>query len=519
MSMKKKGLHLNGQLLVNVNVTEKTIYGAKHIVVEGAGSIVGDSVMNDIYYPMEELVKLANATTGDIHAPSAHPKDDDGNFISATSTRAAHQNYIGAISTNYRIKGDRLIRDIAIDPEKASQSAAGQDILNRIRNREDTDTSTGLLMQLETKSGIGKDGEPYSYIARNMTLDHDAILLHEPGAAQSAEGVGMFANSKDDTFSIDEVNVNQSAPALNLPLAPKNYEWNQARAIQNIREYTGSMEKPTSNYRKFFMEFNQESVDDFESYERPFADIINGVPHAVFNAMTGITHPVANQYSDRFMQVNSDGIASKVYNAVKGFFATDSENEYNNKQDARPSLINNNQDKDLIMGREQIIAILAGKGITVNAEISDADLAEKLTKAIGGGNDDQSDLQANRMGDYNKGDMESKKKKDMEMMNGDFSKMEERMNAMEDRQKTMMDTMTKWMDVYKFDTNAKRDGLAKQVAGLDIGITEDSAKEMQVNTLEGIIAKNTGTAVFNAAGGTKFQVNDNHVLKGMEAPE
>lgn len=514
MTLKKKGLHVNSALMVNVNVTEKTIYGANHIVIEGAGSIVADSVMNDIYYPLEEVVKLANATVGDIHAPSAHPKDEDGNFISATSTRAAHQNYVGAISTNYRMKGDILVRDIAIDPEVANRTPQGQAILERIRNKKDTDTSTGLLMQVEKKPGIGKDGEPYNFIARNMTLDHDAILLNEAGAAQSAEGVGMFANSKDDTFSIDEFALNQSAPAMRLPLAPKNYEWNELRAIENIKQFTGSIDKPSANYRKFFMEFNQEAVDDFASYTMPFADIINGIPHAVFNAMAGKSHPVANQYSEKFScNKSDDGLINKVVNAVKGCFAQKGESEYNNAQGNNPAFVTNKQDKDLVMGREQIIAILEGKGISVNSEISDADLAAALTKAIGG----KDDLTANRMGDYNKGDMEDKKKKDMEMANGDFGKMRSEMNEIKDGMGEMAKRLTDIQKQFAYGTNQKRDELAKQVGNMDIGITEETAKTMEVNVLESIVAKNSGVVAFNGSG--QFQVNASSPLAGMEAPE
>ena len=203
MKFKRKGLHLNSNLLANAVITNKSIYGADHIVVEGAGSIIADTVMNGIYYPRDEVEKLAANTTGDIHAPSGHPVDTAGNFISAGNPQAVHQNYVGAISTNYRMNGDRLVRDIAINPEIANQSVDGKEIIRRINAGEDTDTSTGLLLQLEEIKGIGNDGEPYDFIARNMELDHDALLLRERGAATRLQGVGMFANQLGDDFSID----------------------------------------------------------------------------------------------------------------------------------------------------------------------------------------------------------------------------------------------------------------------------------------------------------------------------
>ena len=72
--------------------------------------------------------------------------------------------------------GDLLVCDIAIDPEVASRTEKGQRVLDRIEAGEDIDMSTGLVLYVEEAEGYGKDGEPYQYIASNMTLDHFAIL-------------------------------------------------------------------------------------------------------------------------------------------------------------------------------------------------------------------------------------------------------------------------------------------------------------------------------------------------------
>ncbi len=373
MKFKRKALHINSSLTANAIITNKVIYGADHIVVEGAGSIIADTVMNGIYYPRDEVEKLAAATNGDIHAPSAHPVNSDGVFISAGSPQAIHQNYIGAISTNYRMSGDRLVRDIAINPEIANQSADGKEIIRRINAGEDTDTSTGLLLQLEEVSGIGNDGEPYEFIARNMELDHDALLLRERGAATTLQGVGMFANHSGDDFSIDEVTINESMIANNLPLAPGDHVWNESDAIARIKSFTNSEDKPSSNYRRFFLNFDRKRVDEFDAYTNAFADIIDGVPHAVKAPLQSATNSDhAKVYLTRFAANKSDnGVFTRLLAWAK--------NMGYNGEEQQP--ITNQEDSD-IMDRTELIALLAGKDIAVNADISDADLKAKLTEAM-----------------------------------------------------------------------------------------------------------------------------------------
>lgn len=416
--MKRKGLHLNSSLTSNAVITNKSIYGANHIVVEGAGSIIADTVMNGIFYPRDEVEKLAANTNGDIHAPSAHPTDSNGNFISAGNPQAVHQNYVGAISTNYRMKGDRLVRDIAIDPEVANRSADGKEIIRRIEANEDTDTSTGLLLQLEETSGIGNDGEPYEFIARNMELDHDAILLGERGAATTLQGVGMFANSKGDEFAIDQVTINESMIASNLPLAPDSHTWNEADAIANIKAFTNSNDKPSSNYRRFFLTFDRKNADDFGAYTNLFADVIDGVPHAVKQPLSNATdNEHAKAYVNRFNAEPTNnkqgfvkGIINKIFNAISGGQETVNDNDFVYKAengimyqqqyncidgelvfDGEPievvkiadefkPVINNKPES--IMDKAELIALLAANGITANADMSEADLKAALNTAL-----------------------------------------------------------------------------------------------------------------------------------------
>lgn len=282
--MMKKILHLNSKFRTNAsNVTNSEFFGAKHIVIEGVGSMICNTVMNNILYTKKAIEDLAVKTKTNVHAPASHPTDQDGNFILAGSPEAVHQSYVGAFAFNYRMQGDRLIHDLAINPEVAERSEAGREILHRIENNIDIDTSTGLLIyEGEDESGVGQCGTNYDMIATNIELDHDAILLEERGAATTLQGVGVFANH-DKKISVDQFNVNASIANTSLPISDDEY--NETEAVERIKGFTESGEKPSSNYRRFFFFFDRENAEDYSSYKYPFADIVDGKPVAVKSAI------------------------------------------------------------------------------------------------------------------------------------------------------------------------------------------------------------------------------------------
>jgi len=75
---------------------------------------------------------------------------------------------------------------------------------------------------------------------------------------------------------------------MRLPIAPRDTNWDGSAAEGRICEYTGSTDAPSSNYRKFFMFFDQANADQFTAYKLPFADIINGKPHVIPAAISAI---------------------------------------------------------------------------------------------------------------------------------------------------------------------------------------------------------------------------------------
>lgn len=257
--------------------------GATHIVISGVGSMICDTVMNGVLYTSESIINLVDKLKGKtIHAPSSHPEDNDGNFILAGAPEAIAQNYVGAFAFNYRMDGDRLIHDLAINPEIAQRSDDGKEILRRIESNMPIDTSTGVLVyDYSDDEGYGKCGTKYNMIAKAIDLDHDAILLHEQGAATNKQGVGVFANAG----KLVDVDICTNSSIANIGLDISDIAWDENGAVSRVREFTGSQKEPTSNYRRFFMFFDKSSVSDFDSYLFPFVDIVDGKPVAIKEAI------------------------------------------------------------------------------------------------------------------------------------------------------------------------------------------------------------------------------------------
>ena len=76
-----------------------------------------------------------------------------------------------------------------------------------------------------------------------------------------------------------------------LPLAERDYAWDNTKAVQRIREFTKSKDKPSVSYKKAFMYYDAENADNFGAYKLPFADIVDGkimaIPRAIF-AISGV---------------------------------------------------------------------------------------------------------------------------------------------------------------------------------------------------------------------------------------
>ena len=212
MSKKRKRVLIQCSSVVDRNaVSRKSIGGVEHIVVS-SHTMPDDIVMNGGLYPGEEIER-GFATLERTLAPVEHPQDAAGNFISANDPVAIHNFYAGAFNENVRREDGRVSIDKVINVQEALKTDRGKRLLDRIEELETNEdprpvhTSTGVYLEVEVLDGpkTNNAGQEYTWIARDLVFDHDAILLESVAAAQPHQGVGMGVN-RDGT----EVEVQQA---------------------------------------------------------------------------------------------------------------------------------------------------------------------------------------------------------------------------------------------------------------------------------------------------------------------
>jgi hypothetical protein len=524
-------------------VAGKDIF-ANFVVIEDTKHMIRGSVMNGIRYAEEPFDKISNnlmSSNARIPAPLSHPSDEDGNFMDANDPLTFAGHNVHAFDTDWRVDGDILVSNTYINFELAKTVPQAEWLVNRIDKKLPIDRSTGLYLSVDdTKKGIGPDGERFSAeVTEIFELNHSAILNPdiEPGAKNNVEGIGMFTNSKGEKIDIEDVSltVNASTPAMQLPLAPNDFAWNESAALERIKVFTNSTDKPSTNFRKFFLNFNQDDVDNFASYTNLFADVIDGVPHAVKQPITNAgdndhAKVYINRFDDEPTNNNKQGFFKKVLNKVfsvlqgnnlshsdvhEKIFQKLNEGRQDNCCSFWPMEIfddnfvyRGDNDKlfrqsyakvddeivfvgekseverivefkpvtnsmESIMDRKQIIALLVNKGISVKDDISDDDLKAALNEAIGGKAD------------------------------------EPNVDADKDTPEWAKNLLTKVDGIeVKVNANADKelDTAVAAVVALNKGIDEATAKTMGLASCNAFLAANGGVAI-GVAGGQHQQNN------------
>lgn len=203
-------------LTINAKVDAKRIRretrdGRPHIIIPSK-TLPDDIVMNGILYPAQLIAGSFMQLEG-APAPVGHPKVD-GMFVSAKSDAGKEQGAIGAWNENPRqevnAQGKKVVVvDKVIDVNRAKESAIGQRALAAVeaaeRNGTPIHTSVGAFLERSEQAGANETGS-YQYVANQMLIDHDAILLDEEGAATPAQGTGLFVNAKNYPVKVDVVN-------------------------------------------------------------------------------------------------------------------------------------------------------------------------------------------------------------------------------------------------------------------------------------------------------------------------
>ena len=189
-------------------VRRESIEGVEHIIVSSA-TLPDDVVMNGGLYPASEIEKSFMALERTL-APVEHPINADGKFISANDPDAIHGFHAGASNRNVRRENGRVLVDKYINVAEAMKTERGKRLLDRIDELETSDdpraihTSVAAYLIPEKLDApqTNAAGDEYTWIARNLLIDHDAILLDSVAAAQPHQGVGIAVNKEGEKCDV-----------------------------------------------------------------------------------------------------------------------------------------------------------------------------------------------------------------------------------------------------------------------------------------------------------------------------
>lgn len=186
------------QVNVTAQVNSKAIRreqhnGREHWVIPSRTLPFG-VVMNGGLYTRDQIEANFASIDGTL-APLGHPTVN-GHFVSAFSPEGINLGHVGAWNRNAKIEGNRVYVEKWLDIEVAQRSDGGRELLERleaIEKGEGDPIHTSVAVFLDREPAVNAVG--YDWIARVHKIDHDAILLHEPGAATPEQGVGLMVNA------------------------------------------------------------------------------------------------------------------------------------------------------------------------------------------------------------------------------------------------------------------------------------------------------------------------------------
>jgi hypothetical protein len=348
-----KKLHFCTHRVNRKHIKRETRKGVEHIVLTSF-TLPPNIVMNFGLYPAEEIDKSfesLNRTPVTVEHPEI-----DGMFVSANDPEIDFDFRFGAFNENARKLDDgRVALDKVINVQKALMTEKGKRLLDRIEELENNDdarpmhTSVGVFVDVEeVELSTNEMGQEFTWVARDMVFDHDAILLDSVGASTPDQGTGIGINKeqlKVSHFVVDS--------PIDREVKATNYLTNELSFDQIEHE--------------LWKELNKGLEENFSWIAAVFDDSF------IFNTSDGEMFR-SNYTVDELGNVAIQDTRLPVERVVefKPINTTDT-------------------DEDNAM-RDQIIAELGKLGITVNAEISDADLMAKYNQALIANNgDDGSD--------------------------------------------------------------------------------------------------------------------------------
>lgn len=194
-------------------VREETFQGRKYLVAPVVALVEGVVTPGNIGRPelalMKEFKPSINQWNG-LSAALYHPKDEDGQEVSANSSPEIYDQFAFGLLFNARIDGDKLKLDAFLDMDRAEELGGEyQQCIEDLQAGTIVEVSTGLFSRTIARSGTFK-GNKYEGVWQDIVPDHLAFLPNAKGACSAEMGCGaprlnsaIAKNSTVDDFLID----------------------------------------------------------------------------------------------------------------------------------------------------------------------------------------------------------------------------------------------------------------------------------------------------------------------------
>jgi len=345
-----KKLHFCTHRVNSKHIRREIRKDVEHIILTSF-TLPPNIVMNGGLYSSEEIDKSflsLNRTPVTVEHPEI-----DGMFVSANDPEIDFDFRFGAFNENARKLDDgRIALDKVINVQKARKTEKGRRLLDRIEELETNEnarpmhTSVGVFVDVEEVELQKNDrGQEFTWIARDMIFDHDAILLDTVGASTPDQGTGIGINKE------------------------------QLKVSHFIVASDNEREVKAVNYL---------------TNELSFSDIEHSLWHELNKGLEENFSWIVAVFNDTFVFKTSDGEmfeSNYTVDKLDNVSIQDTRLPVERVVEFRP--INTTDTEEDSAMRDSIIALLGELGMKVNADISDADLLaqykEKLAANIGAG--------------------------------------------------------------------------------------------------------------------------------------
>lgn len=191
-------MQVNVTTRVNSQAIRRETYNGREHLVLPSYTLPANVVMNGGLYSASEIDAHYQGLEGTL-APLGHPTVN-GQFVSAFSPEGINAGHIGAWNRNVKKLGNRVYAEKWVDTTVANQSEGGRELLERVAAIERGDdvppihTSVAVFLE-QLEANEEQKAQGIEWVAKINVMDHDAILLHEVGAAQPEQGVGLMVNA------------------------------------------------------------------------------------------------------------------------------------------------------------------------------------------------------------------------------------------------------------------------------------------------------------------------------------